>query len=175
MTSFSRPRAITPHDDATAFRCGEASLNNWLTLRAIKNETAGTSRTFVTIERDTDVIAGYYCLSASSVAREEAGRILGGHGVPDPVPVILIGRLAVDDRFKNLGVGASLLQDAVIKGVEASRIVGSRALLVHALNDGAVTFYAKFGFVAVPLSPKVMYILTKDAEATAEKLGSLQR
>lgn len=170
MTSFSRPRAITPHDDTTAFRCGEAALDNWLTLRAIKNETAGTSRTFVTIELASDVVAGYYCLSASSVAREEAGRHLGGHGVPDPVPVILIGRLAVHDRFKGSGLGASLLQDAVIKGVEASRIIGSRALLVHAINDGAVSFYAKFGFAAVPGSPRVMYLLTKDAEATIEQL-----
>lgn len=170
MTSFSRPRAITPHDDVTGFRCGEESLDNWLNLRAIKNELANTSRTFVTIERNMDVVAGYFCLSSSSVAREDAGRILGGHGVPNPVPVILIGRLAVDERFKRQGVGASLLQDAVLKGVEASRIVGSRALLVHALNDGAVAFYRRFGFAAMPGSPRVIYLLTKDAEKTITDL-----
>lgn len=166
MTSFSRPRAITPHDDVTGFRCGEQSLDNWLNLRAIKNELANVSRTFVTVEGESELVAGYYCLSSSSVAREEAGRVLGANGTPNPVPVILIGRLAVDERFKGQGVGASLLQDAVIKGVEASRIVGSRAFLVHALNDGAVSFYRKFGFTAMPGSPRIMYLLTKDAEKT---------
>jgi ribosomal protein S18 acetylase RimI-like enzyme len=119
----------------------------------------------VTIDSESDLIAGYYCLSSSSVAREDAGNALGRNS-PDPVPVILVGRLAVDDRFKNQGLGSSLLQDAVVKGVEASRIIGSRAFLVHALNDGAVAFYRRYGFVSVPESPRVMYLLTKDAEAT---------
>lgn len=166
MTSFGRPRAITPQDDVTGFGCGEQSLDDWLTLRAIRNELANVSRTFVTIERESELVAGYYCLSSSSVARERAGRVLGAHGTPDPVPVILIGRLAVDERFAGQGVGASLLQDAVIKGVEASRIVGSRAFLVHALNDRAASFYRRFGFAEVPGSPRVMHLLTKDAEVT---------
>ncbi|GAA2073841.1 GNAT family N-acetyltransferase [Pseudolysinimonas kribbensis] len=140
-------------------------------MRAIRNEVANASRTFVSIERETDVVAGYYCLSSSSIAREHSGRLLGGHGTPNPIPVILIGRLAVDERFTGQGLGASLLQDAVIKGIEASRTVGSRAFLVHALNDGAVAFYRKFGFAEVPDSPRVMYLLTKDAEKTITDLA----
>jgi GNAT superfamily N-acetyltransferase len=171
LTTFGRPRAISPHDDVTRFRSGEQSLDNWLNLRAIKNELANASRTFITIERESGLVAGYYCLSSSSVVREDAGRVLGAYGTPNPVPVILIGRLAVDERFTGQGVGASLLQDAVIKGIEASRIVGSRAFLVHALNDGAVCFYRRFGFASVPGSPRVMYLLTKDAEKTITGLA----
>lgn len=86
--------------------------------------------------------------------------------MPDPIPVILIGRLAVDAQFKSLGLGASLLQDALSKGVEASRTVGARAFIVHSLNDAAASFYGRFGFTLVPESARVMYILVQDAEAT---------
>ncbi len=158
-----------PRDDVADFRCGEQSLDNWLNLRAIKNETAGTSRTFVSIELDSGSIAGYSCLSSSSLARGDAGNELGGNAL-DPIPVILIGRLAVAERFAGRGVGASLLQAAVIKGIEASRIVGSRAFLMHALSDDAAAFYERFGFAAVPESTRVRYLLMKDAEATIAAL-----
>jgi len=169
LTAFDRPRPITPHDNVADFRCGEQSLDNWLNLRAIKNEGAGSSRTFVSIERESGLIAGYYCLSASSICRDEAGAALG-RNAPDPVPVLLIGRLAVDTRFERRGVGSSLLQDAIIKGIEASRLIGSRAFLVHALDDAAASFYLKFGFRSVPESTRVMFMLTKDAEATVSSL-----
>lgn len=147
------------------FTCGEQSLDNWLQLRAIRNEASGSSRTFVSIEQESGLIAGYYCLSASSLSREDAGSALA-RNAPDPVPIILIGRLAADTRFAGMGVGASLLQDAILKGVDASRLIGSRAFLVHALSDAAASFYERFGFRAVPSSSRVMYLLTKDAEAT---------
>ncbi|MGN6273107.1 MAG: GNAT family N-acetyltransferase [Protaetiibacter sp.] len=165
MTSFARPRPITPHDDVSPFGCGQPSLDSWLHLRAIKNEVSGFSRTFVSIERDSGLIAGYYCLSASSLAREDASGALA-RNAPDPIPVLLIGRLAVDARFQRLGVGSSLLQDAVLKSIEASRLIGSRAILVDALDDDAVAFYSRAGFALVPRSSRVMYLLMKDVEAT---------
>jgi len=174
VTSFTPPRPITPQDDVSEFSCGERTLDNWLTLRAIKNEGGGSSRTFVSIERQSGLIAGYYCLSASALAREQAAGALA-RNAPDPVPVILIGRLAVDTRFQGAGVGASLLQDAVLKSAEASRIVGSRAVLVDAIDDGAVAFYRRFGFTAVPRSSRVMYLLTKDIEATIGSSATRRR
>ena len=114
-------------------------------------------------------MAGYYCLSASSLAHEYATSSLRKNS-PDPVPVILIGRLAVDERFTGEGVGASLLQDALSKGIEASRTVGARAFIVHALSDSAEAFYRKFGFTLVPESARVMYILVQDAEATIAQI-----
>jgi len=111
------------------------------------------------------MVAGYYCLSASSLRSEDAPGALK-RNMPNPIPVILIGRLAVDGRFIGHGLGASLLQDAVLKSVEAARLVGARALLVHALNESAEGFYRKFGFVLMPHGTRVMYLLTADAEAT---------
>jgi predicted N-acetyltransferase YhbS len=165
LSDFARPRPITADDDCAGFHCGEETLDNWLQLRALKNEKAGASRTFVTIERETDTVAGYYCLSASSLTHEAATSALR-RNTPDPIPVIRIGRLAVDERFAGHGLGASLLQEAMSKGIEAARTIGARAFIVHALNDSAESFYRKFGFTLVPESARVMYILVQDAEAT---------
>lgn len=165
MTSFTRTRPITATDEVAQFDCGEQSLNNWLNLRAIRNEADGNSRTFVTIERDSGLIAGYYCLSSHSIDHERTNANLR-RNAPNPVPVILIGRLAVDTRFAGQGVGASLLQDALLRGVEAANTIGSRAFLVDALNEDAQKFYARYGFANLPGSGRVMYMLTKDATAT---------
>ena len=130
----------------STFDCGAESLNDWLRTRALKNETTGASRTFVSIDSVTDAVAGYYCLSASSLLLEDAPGSVR-RNMPDPIPVILIGRLAVDQAHKGKGLGASLLQHALLKGLEASRIVGARAFIVDALNEDAERFYSRFGFV----------------------------
>lgn len=136
----------------------------------MRNEKDGNSRTFVTIERDTKLIAGYYCLSAHSIRREEMPGSLR-RNAPDPIPVILVGRLAVDSRFAGWGLGGSLLADALAKGLEASDLVGSRAFLVDALNDKAVAFYAKFGFRLAPESTRALYVTMADARATVASLS----
>lgn len=164
--SFRSPRPLLPTDDVSTFDCGAASLNDWLRTRALKNETTGASRTFVSIDSKTDAVAGYYCLSASSLLLEDAP---GGvrRNMPDPIPVILIGRLAVDEAVKGKGIGASLFQHAVVKGLEASRIIGARAVIVDALDEEAERFYSKFGFTLMPpASKRAMYLLVKDAEST---------
>lgn len=165
MTSLSRPRPIAAGDDCATFDCGVSALDEWVRARALKNEKTGASRTFVSVDADSGLVAGYYCLSASSLAREDATSNLR-RNMPDPLPVILIGRLAVDTRFQGSGLGVSLLQEAIRKGVEASRIVGARALVVHAINESAEQFYLKFGFTRVPDSARVMYITMAAAEAT---------
>ena len=119
----------------------------------------------MSVETQTRVVAGYYCLSASSLTREETTSSLR-RNMPDPIPVILIGRLAVDKRFAGSGLGASLLQEAILKGVEASQLVGARALVVHAISESAENLYRKFGFTLVPNTARVMYITMADAEAT---------
>jgi predicted N-acetyltransferase YhbS len=119
----------------------------------------------VSVETQTRVVVGYYCLSASSLTREETTSSLR-RNMPDPIPVILIGRLAVDKRFAGNGLGASLLQEAILKGIEVSQLVGARALVVHAISESAENFYRKFGFTLVPNTARVMYITMADAEAT---------
>jgi GNAT superfamily N-acetyltransferase len=164
--SFRSPRPLLPTDDVSTFDCGAASLNDWLRTRAVKNETTGASRTFVSIDSETDAVAGYYCPSASSLLLDSApGNVR--RNMPDPIPVIVIGRLAVGQSFKGQGLGASLLQHALLKGLEASRIVGARAFIVDALDDDAERFYSTFGFALMPpASKRAMYLLVKDAEAT---------
>jgi predicted N-acetyltransferase YhbS len=169
--SFRPPRPLLPSDATAQFDCGAPSLDDWLRTRALKNEQTGASRTFVSISADDDIVAGYYCLSASSLLLDDAP---GGvrRNMPDPIPVILIGRLAVDRRFTGRGLGASLLQHAVVKGIEASRIIGARAFIVDTLNDDAEKFYATFGFTRMPPSSKrAMYLLARDAEATVQHLA----
>jgi len=168
---FRSPRALSATDDCSTFDCGADSLDNWLRLRALKNETTGASRTFVSVDSDSGGVAGYYCLSASSLCLEEAPGAVR-RNMPAPVPVILIGRLAVDRRWKGRGLGASLLQHAMLKGIEASRIVGARAFIVDAIDDAAEAFYRRFGFTLMPpASKRAMYLLVKDAEATVQSLS----
>jgi predicted N-acetyltransferase YhbS len=147
-------------------------LNEWLRSRALRNETTGASRTFVTVEAESGEVAGYYCLSASSLVLDAApGRVK--RNMPSPIPIILIGRLAVDTRFKGHGLGASLLQDAVLKGIEAARIVGARAFIVDALNEEVERFYRKFGFEPMPpAARRALYLLVVDAEATVRQISA---
>ena len=170
MPALRRPRPITKHDDTSTFDCGKPSLTSWLQIRAIRNEAGGASRTFVSIDDETDRIAGYYCLAASSLRSEAAP---GGlrRNMPDPIPVVLIGRLAVDSAFQGSGLGAGLLQDALLKSIEAARLVGARAVIVYALDDEAVTFYERFGFSLIPETARCMYLLIADAEATIVSVG----
>lgn len=169
MSQFLRPRAIRPTDDCGTFNCGEQTLDQWLQNRAKRNELGGASRTFVTVDAERGVVVGYYCISASSLRQEDATGALR-RNMPDPIPVILIGRLAVDSSVKGEGIGASLLREAVLKSFEVSQIIGARAILVHALSDAAVDFYTKFGFALVPDSKTARYLLMADAEATIRSL-----
>jgi predicted N-acetyltransferase YhbS len=118
---------------------------------------------------DDGALAGYYSLSASSVVRDSApGRL--ARNQPDPIPVVLLGRLAVDERFAGQGLGAGLLQHAVIQATRASLQIGARAILVHALRDDVVAFYERFGFRRFTDSSMSMYVLVADAAATAVAL-----
>ena len=109
MTSLSRPRPISAGDDCATFDCGEPALDEWVRSRALKNEKTGASRTFVSVDTESGLVSGYYCLSASSLTHYEATSHLR-RNMPEPIPVVLIGRLAVDTRFNGMGLGVSLLQ-----------------------------------------------------------------
>jgi GNAT superfamily N-acetyltransferase len=168
---FRRPRPITPHDDTSAFDCSKPTLTSWLQIRAIRNEEGGASRTFVSIDDETERIAGYYCLAASSLRTEGLPGSLR-RNMPDPIPVVLVGRLAVDTAFQGQGLGVSLLQDALLKSIEASRLIGARAVIVYALDDDAVGFYERFGFALVPETARCMYLLVADAEKTLTSVAA---
>jgi len=166
MTVFTPPRGLGRGDPVANFDCGQASLNRWLADQAVRNQESGASRTFVTIAED-GAIAGYYALSSFSVARAAAGPP-AEDDPPDPVPVSLIGRLAVDHRFAGLGLGQSLLKDAVRRAIDVSLQVGNTAVLVSTANDIVIGFYRRFGFRPLPGAPATLFLTLNDARATLD-------
>jgi GNAT superfamily N-acetyltransferase len=131
-------------------------LDDWLKRRAPANQLSGASRTFVVADRDGKV-RGYYAMAAGAVAHPMATSAVR-RNMPDPVPVLVLARLAVDRRAQGMHLGASLLQDAVNRAVAVSHNAGVRALLVHALNEPAKLFYEHYGFQASPVHPMTLML-----------------
>jgi GNAT superfamily N-acetyltransferase len=141
------------------FRCSAPELTKWLLERARQNQASGASRCFVVCDEQQHV-AGYYALSAGAVSHEEApGRIR--RNMPDPIPVIVLGRLAVHVDWAGRGVGQGLLKDAVQRALQTCEQVGARALLCHAIDEAAKAFYLKHGFVASPINDMTMMLPLK--------------
>ncbi|WP_315387997.1 GNAT family N-acetyltransferase [uncultured Stenotrophomonas sp.] len=138
------------------FRCSAPSLTRWLLERAHQNQASGASRCFVCIDEQQRVV-GYYALSAGAISHDAApGRIR--RNMPDPIPVIVLGRLAVHAECAGQGIGQGLLKDAVLRALQACGQVGARALLCHAVDDAAKAFYLKHGFIVSPLHPLTMML-----------------
>ena len=138
------------------FGCGQASLDEWLKRRALANQLSGASRTFVAAGQDGRVY-GYYAMAAGAVSHQQATSGVR-RNMPDPVPVMVLARLAVDRRAQGIKLGAALLQDAVNRAVAVSHNVGVRALLVHALDDRAKQFYQHYGFRESPQHPMTLML-----------------
>ena len=155
------PRPLAPDDDLDAFSCGVAPLDDWLRRRARGHEAEGASRTVVCCAGKR--VAGYYSLAAGSVLREAATGAVR-RNMPEPVPAVLIGRLAVDTQWQRKRLGISLLHDAVLRIVGAAGTIGVRAILVHAISDEAKAFYDRHGFRASPLDPLTLMITVDEAE-----------
>lgn len=138
------------------FECGESILDDWLKRRAMSNQLSGASRTFVVADQDHHVY-GYYAMAAGAVSHQLATSPIK-RNMPDPVPVMVLGRLAVDRRAQGMHLGASLLQDAVNRAIAVSQNAGVRALLVHALHDQAKRFYEHYGFQVSPVHPMTLML-----------------
>ena len=138
------------------FECGEAVLDEWLKRRAMTNQMSGASRTFVVTDQDS-LVYGYYAMAAGAASHQMATSSVR-RNMPDPVPVMVLARLAVDHRAQGIKLGASLLQDAVNRAVVVSQNAGVRALLVHALHDRAKEFYEHYGFQSSPLHPMTLML-----------------
>jgi len=152
---WSAPAPLTAAHHVADFECGEATLDQWLKTRALRNEGRGASRTYV-VCADHQVVA-FYCLATGSVASELApGRIR--RNMPDPIPVMVLGRLAVDLAWQRHSLGKALLRDAILRTIQVSEIVGVKALLVHALSDPAVRFYEVNGFYPSPTNPRTLFL-----------------
>ena len=162
MAGYSLPRPIERDDDLAGFGSGEPALDDYLHRRAWANHVAGASRCYVTC-RDGRVV-GYYALASGSVYRREVpGKVR--RNMPDPVPVILLTRLAVDAAEQGRGLGGNLLRDAIARAVAAADVIGVRALVVHALGDSARQFYLRHDFEPSLTDPLHLFLLMQDARA----------
>src|SRR3984893_18549905 len=158
---ISAPEHLTAARDISAFECGVANLTEWLKKRALSNEETGASRTYVVCSAGR--VVGYYALASGGVASEKApGR--GRRNMPDPPPVMIVGRLAVYQSCQGRNIGRSLLRDAVLRTLQAAEIGGIRAILVHAISEEAKRFYERNGFSVSPVDPMTLMITVADAE-----------
>lgn len=160
-TGPGRPTPLLPTHDSSAFSCGHSSLDDWLKTSALRSE-GRTSRTYVVCEGN--VVVGYYALATGAVAHLGAPGLLR-RNAPDPVPVVLIGRLAVSRSHAGRGIGAGLLRDALLRTLEVGRTVGCRAVLVHPIDADAGRFYARFGFLPFPAGPDTLFLPLETVEA----------
>ena len=155
------PQPIKLEHQLIDFNSNNAELDDWLKKRALKNEDSGASRIYVVIVEQT--VIAYYCLTNGSVLNLTApGRIR--RNMPDSIPVMVIGRLAVDCNWQGKGIGRALVSDAVLRTLQAANIAGIRAILVHAISEEAKQFYEKCGFIPSPLAPMTLMITVKDAK-----------
>jgi GNAT superfamily N-acetyltransferase len=163
--SISAPEPLKPEHELDEFNSGVGPLDEWLKRRARRNEADGASRSFVACS-DRRVI-GYYSLAAGSVLHATAsGKVR--RNMPDPVPVVLLGRLAIDAAWQGRGIGANLLSDAVLRTLAAAESIGVRALLVHAISMDAKAFYEKHGFHPSPIEPMTLMITMEEVRRNLE-------
>lgn len=158
--SLSSPVPIAREHDTASFDCGIEPLNAYLRQYALLNHQNRSSRTYVALRSGR--IVGYYTLANGSVSRDAVPpRVAQGLG-RYPVPITLLARLAVDISERGKGLGRGLLKDAVVRAYQASELVGSRAIVTHAKDEGAKTFYQRFQFTPSPINEFHLYLLMKD-------------
>lgn len=142
---FSQPEPLKDTHEISDFDCGEPTLNNWLLTRAIENMDSLASRTYIVSLESSRKVCGYYSLSMGHLLHVEVSS-KHRRNMPDRIPCVLIGRLAVDLRYSGKGLGTLLLQDAVMRAHRATEYVAARFIMLHSLNDKATQFYTMHGF-----------------------------
>lgn len=161
--TVSAPEPLAPHHDVEAFGSGVESLDDWLKRRALKNQATGASRTFVACD-DRRVLV-YYALASSAITIDAAlGRFR--RNMPDPIPVVVLGRLAVDQSQQGQGLGRALVRDAGLRVIQAADTIGIRGMIVHALSAEAKVFYERIGFEPSPLDPMTLMVTLADLKAS---------
>ena len=156
MGTIAAPEALAPPHDVSRFDCGVPGINAWLQRKARLNEAKGGARTYVVCAQDR--VIAYYSLAASSVERRRVSSRVG-RSMPEPIPVILLGQLAVDSDYQGRGLGADLLFDAGRRALAAADVIGARAVVVQALDEQVAGFYQQHGFTRFSDDEPLMLIL----------------
>lgn len=163
----SRPVAILPEHECDSFACGEAVLDDWLRRRAIANQMLRASSTYVVTASGALRVVGYYSLAMGHILNADAIDSMR-RNMPQAIPAVIFGRLAVDRSMQSAGLGSWLLNDAVMRILRASAEVTARLIVVHPLSDTAAGFYSRYGFVDLPVEPRAMALdLRKLAQVAA--------
>jgi GNAT superfamily N-acetyltransferase len=153
---------IEPFDkrrhDRSGFDCGVSVLNDWLATKISQFEKKDLARTYVLIEEGQRAVRGYYALSNHTVVYEAIPEDQR-KGLPEiDMPVVLLGRLAVDGSVRGKGLGEFLLIDALRRAEYLADKVGIRAVEVDAINEDARKFYEKYGFLALRDDPHHLFL-----------------
>lgn len=157
--TVTAPEPLASHHDVGAFSSGVESLDQWLKRRALKNQSTGASRTFVACEKSC--VQAYYALASSAITVDAApGRFR--RNMPDPIPVVVLGRLAVDQSLQGGGFGRALVRDAGQRVIQAADTIGIRGMIVHALSAEAKAFYERVGFEPSPIDPMMLMVTLAD-------------
>ena len=157
MGRITAPEPLSSSHQLAEFVSGETVLDEWLKQRGLKNQALGAARTFVVCKTGTKQVAGFYSLVTGSVNHTEATGSLR-RNMPDPIPVIILARLAVDVSLHGKGVGADLLHDAVLRCYRVAENIGVRAIMVHALTEEAKGFYTHHGFTASQTHERTLFL-----------------
>jgi GNAT superfamily N-acetyltransferase len=156
------PTPVEASHDVSAFFCGYSSLDDWLKRRALANPKSGASRTFVVC--DEGRVVAYYALAAGALASAEAtGRFR--RNMPDPIPVAILARLAIDTKYQKQGLGRALFRDASLRILGAADAIGIRGVLVHAITEQAANFYRSIGVESSPANPQTLTVTLTDLQA----------
>lgn len=158
---LSAPAALASGHACDGFDCGKEPLNDWLQNEALKSEGRG-ARTFVVCEGRR--VVGYYAMAAGAVERDSAPSNIS-RNMPDPIPVIILARLAVDRGLHGKQIGSGLLKDALKRALNASKEIGARAVIVHAIDDEAKGFYLQYKFKPFPTDHRTLFMPTTQIAA----------
>lgn len=156
------PEPLTASHLISDFDSGVPSLDEWLKRRAVQNQASGASRTFVTCNEGR--VVGFYALASSAVIPAAAsGRFR--RNMPNPIPIVVLARLAVDRAEQGKGLGRALFQDAAKRVIHAADAIGIRGLLVHALSEDVKAFYVTLGLEVSPLDPMTLMVTIGDLQS----------
>ena len=158
------PELLTDEHVLDVFCCGKPELDDWLIKKALKNHKRNNTRVYVVCD-DNNKVIGYYAIAMGSVQRESALSSLKRNS-PNPIPMVVLARLAVDEGYKGRGIGVGLLKDCVLRSVHAMNVVGGAGILVHAIDDEAKAFYKRFGFNESPIDAMTLMARVIDIEAS---------
>lgn len=168
--AYRRPEPLARRHELDEFASGEPALDEWLKKHARAANASESARVFVVTTDDEPLVVGYYALAAAQVEPGDAiERATKGQPSRRPVPAVLLARLAVDCRHQGAGLGRSLLQDVLLRCVEAADAIGVRVLLVHAKHERAKSWYGQYGFEESPTDPLHLMMLMKDIRAFVER------